>query len=400
MSPAMPAVLVVMGVSGSGKTTIAALLAGRLGWAYADGDDFHPPANVAKMRGGTPLTDEDRGPWLDAIAAWIDATRGRGRHGVIVCSALKRRYRDVLLGRRPNVRLVYLRGDKQLISARQAARLNHYMPAALVDSQFASLEEPGPDERPIVVSVEPTPGEIVQAIVAQLPVPAGVLDQAALKQQAADAAVAEVEDGMVVGLGTGSTAALAVAVLGARVKQGLRIVGIPTSERTAAQARSLGISLAGFDAHTQIDLTIDGADEVHTGTLDLIKGLGGALLREKIVAAASRRMTVVVDESKLVPALGGVRLPVEIVAFGHEATMAHLRAGGADGVVRHGPDGPFRTDGGNLIVDCSFAAIPDPSALHARLKGIVGVVETGLFIGMATRVIAGTQAGPRILELL
>lgn len=395
----MPAVLVVMGVSGSGKTTIAALLAGRLGWDYEDGDDFHPPANVAKMRGGTPLTDEDRGPWLHAVAAWIDATRGRGGHGIVACSALKRRYRTILLGGRPDVRLVYLRGGKQLIASRQAARSNHYMPAALVDSQFASLEEPDADERPIVVSVEQRPSEIVQAIIAQLPMPAGVLDQAALKQQAADAAVTEVEDGMVVGLGTGSTAALAVAVLGARVKQGLRIVGIPTSERTAAQARSVGIPLAGFDAYTQIDLTIDGADEVHTGTLDLIKGLGGALLREKIVAAASRRMTVVVDESKLVPALGGVRLPVEIVMFGHEATMAHLQAAGADGVVRRGPDGPFRTDGGNLIADCSFAAIPDPSVLHARLKGIVGVVETGLFIGMATRVIAGTQAGPRILEL-
>jgi ribose 5-phosphate isomerase A len=226
------------------------------------------------------------------------------------------------------------------------------------------------------------------------------LDQAALKQQAAEAAVAEVTDGMVLGLGTGSTAALAVAVLGARVQAGLRIVGIPTSERTAEQARSLGIPLSSFAEHTQIDLTIDGADEVHTGTLDLIKGLGGALLREKIVAAASRRMTVVVDERKLVPTLGGVRLPVEIVTFGWQTTIAQLRSAGADPMVRQTADGaPFRTDGGNLIADCAFAAIPDPAALHARLKAIVGVVETGLFIGMATRVIAGTQTGPRILEL-
>jgi ribose 5-phosphate isomerase A len=226
------------------------------------------------------------------------------------------------------------------------------------------------------------------------------LDQAALKQQAAEAAVAEVTDGMVLGLGTGSTAALAVAVLGARVQAGLRIVGIPTSERTAEQARSLGIPLSSFAEHTQIDLTIDGADEVHTGTLDLIKGLGGALLREKIVAAASRRMTVVVDESKLVPTLGGVRLPVEVVTFGWQTTVAQLRRAGADPAVRQTADGaPFRTDGGNLIADCAFAAIPDPAALHARLKAIVGVVETGLFIGMATRVIAGTQTGPRILEL-
>ena len=224
------------------------------------------------------------------------------------------------------------------------------------------------------------------------------LDQAALKQQAAEAAVAEVTDGMVVGLGTGSTAALAVAVLGARVQAGLRIVGIPTSERTAEQARDLGIPLATFAEHTAIDLTIDGADEVHTGTLDLIKGLGGALLREKIVAAASRRMTVVVDESKLVPALGGVRLPVEIVTFGWQTTVVRMRDAGADVAIRQADGGPFRTDGGNLIADCAFAAIADPAALNARLKAIVGVVETGLFIHMATRVIAGTQAGPRILE--
>ncbi len=229
---------------------------------------------------------------------------------------------------------------------------------------------------------------------------AAQLDQTALKQQAAEAAVAEVTDGMVLGLGTGSTAALAVAVLGARVQAGLRIVGIPTSEHTAEQARTLGIPLASFADHTSIDLTIDGADEVHTGTLDLIKGLGGALLREKIVAAASRRMTVIVDESKLVAALGGVRLPVEIVAFGWQATVAHLQDAGADILVRQGADGAqFRTDSGNLIADCAFAAIADPAALHAQLKAIVGVVETGLFIGMATRVIAGTQAGPRILEL-
>jgi ribose 5-phosphate isomerase A len=226
----------------------------------------------------------------------------------------------------------------------------------------------------------------------------GLLDQTALKQQAAEAAVAEVTDGMVLGLGTGSTAALAVAVLGARVRAGLRIVGIPTSERTAEQARGLGIPLASFAEHTRIDLTIDGADEVHTGTLDLIKGLGGALLREKIVAAASRRMTVVVDESKLAGALGSVRLPIEVVAFGWQATVARLEEAGADVAVRQVEGTPFRTDGGNLLADCAFSSIPDPAALHARLKAIVGVVETGLFIGMATRVIAGTQAGPRILE--
>lgn len=164
-----PAVLVVMGVSGSGKTTIASLLADQLRWEFRDADDFHPAENVAKMHGGTPLTDEDRWPWLHAIAAWIDATRLNGGHGVIACSALKRAYRDILVGARPDVRLVYLRGDKPVIAARQAARQNHYMPPTLVDSQFAALEEPGADERPIVVPVEPGPQEIVQMIVSQLP---------------------------------------------------------------------------------------------------------------------------------------------------------------------------------------------------------------------------------------
>ncbi len=224
------------------------------------------------------------------------------------------------------------------------------------------------------------------------------MDQDALKRQAAEAAVAEVSEGMVLGLGTGSTAALAVAALGRRVAEGLRVVGIPTSERTAAQAASLGIPLTDFAHHPRIDLTIDGADEVHTGTLDLIKGLGGALLREKIVAAASRRMTVVVDASKLVPRLGQVRLPVEVVAFGWESTAARLQDLGAGPVVRRMADGsPFRTDGGNLILDCAVD-IPDPADLARCLKSVTGVVETGLFIGMATRIIAGTPSGPRILE--
>lgn len=163
-----PLVLVVMGVSGSGKSTVAAMLAGRLGWAFGDGDDFHPPANVAKMRGGTPLTDEDRKPWLRAIAAWIDAARATGRPGVVVCSALRRAYRDVLLAGRPDVRLVFLHGDEALIHERQAARPHHYMPAGLVRSQFETLEPPGPDEDALAVSVQARPGEIVDAIVARL----------------------------------------------------------------------------------------------------------------------------------------------------------------------------------------------------------------------------------------
>ncbi len=223
------------------------------------------------------------------------------------------------------------------------------------------------------------------------------MDQDTLKQQAADAAVAAVEDGMVLGLGTGSTAALAVVALGARVRQGLRVIGIPTSERTRAQAKGLGIPLTTLADHPAIDLTIDGADEVHTATLDLIKGLGGALLREKIVAAASRRMIVIVDESKLVPRLGGVRLPVEVVAFGWESTAVRVRALGIDAVPRMVDGSLYRTDGGNMILDCQ-QPIPNPALLATQLKAITGVVETGLFIGMATRIIAGTPAGPRILE--
>lgn len=168
MLPPLPSVLVVMGVSGSGKTTVAALLAGRLGWEFGDADDFHSPANVAKMHGGTPLTDADRAPWLDTMAAWIDATRATGRHGVLACSALKRAYRRVLTEGRDDVRIVYLRGDKALIGSRQAARHNHFMPASLLDSQFATLEEPGPEEHPLTVSVAPRPHAIADSIVRAL----------------------------------------------------------------------------------------------------------------------------------------------------------------------------------------------------------------------------------------
>lgn len=164
----LPSVLVVMGVSGSGKTTVAALLSGRLGWAFEDGDDLHPAANIEKMHAGIPLTDDDRWPWLQAIAAWIDKRRVAGEHGVVTCSALRRVYRDLLLRGRPDVRLVYLKGDKALISRRQAARQGHFMPTSLMDSQFATLEEPGADEAPIIVSVEGRPQEIVDAVLQAL----------------------------------------------------------------------------------------------------------------------------------------------------------------------------------------------------------------------------------------
>jgi gluconokinase len=165
---ATPSVIVVMGVSGSGKSTIAAMLAHRLHWTYEDGDWFHPKANVEKMHHGEPLTDEDRWPWLKAIAAWIDETRKAGKHGVVACSALKRAYRDILVGARSDVRLVYLKGDHDLIAPRIAARDDHFMPASLLDSQFAALEEPTPDERPITVSIAPHPRDIVDAIVRKL----------------------------------------------------------------------------------------------------------------------------------------------------------------------------------------------------------------------------------------
>jgi gluconokinase len=163
-----PAVLVVMGVSGCGKTTVGTLLAQTLQWEFGDADKFHPPANVAKMKEGIPLTDEDRWPWLRAIAGWIDKTRSAGRRGVVGCSALKRRYRDILIGARTDVRLVYLKGSEELIARRMAMRHGHFMPPSLLASQFAALEEPGPDERPITVSIEPQPREIVAQILSRL----------------------------------------------------------------------------------------------------------------------------------------------------------------------------------------------------------------------------------------
>jgi ribose 5-phosphate isomerase A len=220
-----------------------------------------------------------------------------------------------------------------------------------------------------------------------------------MKRAAAERAATAVEDGMVLGLGSGSTAALVLAALAARVANGLRVAGIPTSEATAALARKLGIPLTTFARHRRIDLTIDGADQVERGTLNLIKGLGGALLREKIVAATSARMLVVVDESKLVDRLGGrTPLPVEIAAFGAEATLDRLTTAGAAPQLRMDRGQPFMTDGGNYIADCAIAEISDAAGLEARLLAIVGVVDTGLFIGMASAVVVGRPAGVEIIE--
>ena len=164
----MKTIVVVMGVSGSGKTTVAAMLAGRLNVHFLEGDDLHPPANVQKMRGGTPLTDDDRWPWLKAIARRIDEWRAASEGGVVTCSALKRAYRRIIIGDRPEVTLVYLKGSQEVIHARMAARHEHFMPVALLANQFTVLEEPGPDERPIVVDVAPSPAAIVATIMREL----------------------------------------------------------------------------------------------------------------------------------------------------------------------------------------------------------------------------------------
>jgi len=233
---------------------------------------------------------------------------------------------------------------------------------------------------------------------AAAPSPGGNRD--ALKRAAAEAAVKLVEDGMVVGLGSGSTAAFAVEALARRFRQGLRFVGIPTSERTAAQATSLGIPLTTFAEHRLIDLTIDGADEVERGTLNLIKGLGGALLREKVVAAASRRLAIIVDGAKLVDRLGTqAPVPVEVITFGLEATRATLEALGATARLRLAETGePFVSDGGNRIIDCGFGAIADPARLEERIGRIVGVVESGLFISRADPVFVADATGVHRLD--
>ena len=163
-----PSVIIVMGVASSGKTSLGERLAEELGWPFRDADSFHPPENVAKMAGGTPLNDEDRKPWLAAIAAWIDELRAAGKHGIVTCSALKRAYRRVIVGDRPDVALVYLKGSRELIGERMAQRQHHFMPTALLDSQFATLEEPSVDESPLVMSVELAKDEIVARVRAEL----------------------------------------------------------------------------------------------------------------------------------------------------------------------------------------------------------------------------------------
>ncbi|AGY60485.1 ribose-5-phosphate isomerase RpiA [Gloeobacter kilaueensis] len=221
-----------------------------------------------------------------------------------------------------------------------------------------------------------------------------------LKEAAARQAVALAQDGMVLGLGTGSTAAFAVAALGERVQAGLKIVGVPTSERTAQQARSLGIPLATLEEQPRLDLTIDGADEVEVESLALVKGLGGALLREKIVAAASTRLVIVVDAGKLVDRLGSRSpLPVEVVPFGWRTTQTRLQNMGLRPTLRLGTDGQaYLSDGGHYILDCATGPIADPAGLEIALATTIGVVESGLFIGMASQVIVARPEGIQTLQ--
>lgn len=225
-------------------------------------------------------------------------------------------------------------------------------------------------------------------------------DRDVFKRAAAEAAAKLVENDMVVGLGSGSTAAFAVAALARRLREGLRFVGIPTSHQVADLAGANGIALTSFREHRQIDLTIDGADEVERGTLNLIKGRGGALLHAKIVAAATRQLVIVVDSTKLVDRLGTrMPVPVEAAAFGLEATLAALEVLGASVQPRQSaPDRPFVTDGGNRILDCKFDGITDPARLEQRIRQVVGVIDCGLFISRADPVFVADASGVRRLN--
>jgi ribose 5-phosphate isomerase A len=228
-------------------------------------------------------------------------------------------------------------------------------------------------------------------------------DQNILKRAVATKALEYVKDGMKLGLGSGSTAEMFVEMLAPRVRGGERLLCVSTSERTAALARKLGITLASLDDLAPLDLTVDGADEADRN-LDLIKGGGGMLLKEKIVAAASRRMLVIADESKLVPRLGKFPLAVEVVEFGHKSSAARLNAVLAAAghanipmTLRQKDGAPFRTDSGNVIYDCAFGVIQNAAKLAAAISDVPGVVGHGLFIGLATTLLI---AGPGEIEVI
>ena len=227
-------------------------------------------------------------------------------------------------------------------------------------------------------------------------------DVESLKRAAAAAAVEEVVSGMVLGLGTGSTVAHFLELLGQRIQDGevADVVGVPTSVETASAAHARGIPVSNLEDHPELDLTVDGADEVDP-SLDLIKGLGGALLREKVVAQASRRLVIIADGGKLVEKLGTrAPLPVEVVPFGWTAVGRFLEGQGAEPALRKQEDGePFVTDNGNYILDCRFPdGIDDAAALDRRLRSRAGLLETGLFVGMADTALAATSEGVRTLR--
>jgi ribose 5-phosphate isomerase A len=219
-----------------------------------------------------------------------------------------------------------------------------------------------------------------------------------LKKQAALAALDEIRSGMVVGLGTGSTATHFIRGLGEKVRTGMEVVAIPTSEESRRLAEEVGIPLTTFKEHLDIDVTVDGADEV-SPHLDLIKGLGGALVREKIVAHASKRVIIVVDESKLVRQLGAKTvIPVEVISLAADRVMFQLRQLGGEAVVREKNGQPFISDNGNKIVDWYHGVIDDPAALEKQLKAMTGVVDSGIFAGVASAVIVAASSGVRKIE--
>lgn len=229
------------------------------------------------------------------------------------------------------------------------------------------------------------------------------MDAREMKVKAAEAALGYVEDGMRLGIGTGSTAEEFVRLLAEKVHGGLKVLGVPTSERTARLCVELGVPLKSLDELPELDLTIDGTDEVD-GNLTLIKGGGGALLREKIVAAASAQVIVIADESKVVETLGAFPLPIEINPFGMASTRIAIEKAASrlglsgDLKLRRGGEDVFRTDGGHYILDASFGRIPDAEALSAQLHLIPGVVEHGLFIHIASFAIIAGEAGARTLK--
>jgi ribose 5-phosphate isomerase A len=225
-----------------------------------------------------------------------------------------------------------------------------------------------------------------------------------LKHAAAARALEYVRDGMKIGLGSGTTSEAFLDLLGARVRGGLNVVGVPTSERIAQKARTLGIALGNLNDLAPLDLDVDGADEA-TRDLDLIKGGGGALLREKVVAASSNRMVVMIHGSKLVEKLGAFPLPVEVLEFGHATTAAHIasavKALGYRDVpitLRRKADAIYKTDSGNMIYDCGFGTIVDPGVLSRTLSCVTGVVDHGLYVGIARTLIVARDDGIEIIE--